>query len=104
MFSLSCLMSIIEKQVESLRDEKMALVASWFTWFHNNRLNWWHGGSKDGCYNNGDPNHFIASCHKMKCKPEAGKHDYHFGRRKEKREYTSGKYMPKVRFNKEALK
>jgi hypothetical protein len=31
----------------------------------------WHGGSKDGCYNYADPDHFVASFPK-KGKQEAG--------------------------------
>jgi hypothetical protein len=69
MFALSSLLTIIEEQVESLGDEELALVASRFTWFHNHHLNQWRGGSKDGCYNCGDPDHFIASC------PKEGKSD-----------------------------
>jgi hypothetical protein len=49
MFPLSSLLTITEEQVESLRDEELVLVASRFTRFHNNHLNWQHGGSKDGC-------------------------------------------------------
>jgi hypothetical protein len=37
LFILSSLLSIIEEHVESLRDEELALVASRFTRFHNNR-------------------------------------------------------------------
>jgi hypothetical protein len=59
------LLTIIEEQVESLEDEELALVASRFTRFHNNRQNLRCGGSKDGCFNCGDPNHFIASCPNM---------------------------------------
>jgi hypothetical protein len=73
MFSLSSLLTIIEEQVESLGDEELALVASRFTQFHNNRLNELCGRSKDGCYNYGEPDHFIASFPKINGKPEAGK-------------------------------
>jgi hypothetical protein len=55
MFALSSLFPIIEEHVESLRDEELELVASWFTRFHNNYLNRQRGRSKDGCYNCGDP-------------------------------------------------
>jgi hypothetical protein len=37
LFALSFLLTIIEEQVESLKDEELVLVASRFTWFHNNR-------------------------------------------------------------------
>jgi hypothetical protein len=87
--------------VESLGDEELALVASRFTWFHNNRMSQRRGGSKDGCYNCGDPDHFVASCPK-KGKSESGLRDHHSGRRKGK--YSSGKYKSKGGFNKEALK
>jgi hypothetical protein len=54
-------MSVIEEQLEALRDDELALVIRQFLWFYNNRLNRWHGGGlKDGCYDYGDPNHFIA--------------------------------------------
>jgi hypothetical protein len=62
-FSLSSLLTITKK-VESLEDEELALVASRFMWFHNNYKNRRCGGSKDGCFNCGDPDHFIASCPK----------------------------------------
>jgi hypothetical protein len=101
MFALSSLLSITEEQVESLGDEELALVASRLTRFHNNRMSQRHGGSKDGCYNCGDPNHFVASCPK-KGKSESGPRDHHSGRRKDK--YSSGKYKSKGGFNKEALK
>jgi hypothetical protein len=101
MFALSSLLSITEEQVEILRDEELALVASRFTRFHNNRMSRWHGGSKDGCYNCGDPDHFVASRPK-KGKSESGPHDHHSGRRKGK--YSSGKYKSKGGFDKEALK
>jgi hypothetical protein len=101
MFALSSLLSITEEQVESLGDEELALVASRFTWFHNNRMSRQRGGSNDGCYNCGDPDHFVASCPK-KGKSESGPHDHHSGWRKGK--YSSGKYMSKGGFNKEALK
>jgi hypothetical protein len=71
-------------------------------WFHNNRMSWWRGWSKDGCYNYGDLNHFIASCLK-KGKQEAGPRNHHSGRRKGKRKYTSSKHKSTRGFNKEAL-
>jgi hypothetical protein len=83
MFALSSLISITKEQVESLRDEELALVANRFTWFHNNHQNRWHGRSKDRCFNCSNPDHFIASCPK-KGKSEAGPHDHHSGRRKGK--------------------
>ena len=64
MFALSSLLTITEEQVESLGDEELALVSSRFTWFHNNLMSWWHGGSKYECYKCGDPEHFVASCPK----------------------------------------
>jgi hypothetical protein len=77
--------------VESFGDEELALVASWFMWFHNNHQNRRCGGSKDGCFNCGDPDHFMASCPK-KGKAKAGPRDYHSSRRKDKREHTFGKH------------
>jgi hypothetical protein len=101
MFSLFSLLSITEEQVESLGDEELALMASRFTQFHNNHMSRRRGGSKDGCYNCGDPDHFVASCPK-KGKSESGLRDHHSGWRKGK--YSSGKYKSKGGFNKEALK
>jgi hypothetical protein len=101
MFALSSLLSITEEQVESLGDEELALVASRFTRFHNNRMSRRRGGSKDGCYNYGNPDHFVARCPK-KGKSESGPRDHHSGRRKGK--YSSSKYKSKRGFNKEALK
>jgi hypothetical protein len=101
MFALSSLLSITEEQVKSLGDEELALVASWFTRFHNNRMSRWRGGSKDGCYNCGEPDHFVASCPK-KDKSESGPRDHHSGRRKGK--YSSSKYKSKGGFDKEMLK
>jgi hypothetical protein len=101
MFALSSLLSITEEQVESLGDEELALVASQFTRFHNNRMSRQRGGSKDECFNCGDPDHFVASCPK-KGKSESGLHDHHSGWHKGK--YSSGKYKSKGGFDKEALK
>jgi hypothetical protein len=101
MFALSSLLSITEERVESLGDEELALVASRFMRFHNNRMSRRRGGSKDGCYNCGDPGHFVASCPKTG-KSESGPRDHHSGRRKGR--YSSGKYKSKGGFNKEALK
>jgi hypothetical protein len=101
MFALFSFLSIIEEQVESLADEELTLVASRFTRFHNNRMSRRRGGSKDGCYNCGHPDHFVASFPK-KGKSESGPHDHHSGRRKGK--HSSGKYKSKGGFNKEALK
>jgi hypothetical protein len=103
MFALSSLLSITEDQVESLGDKELALVANRFTWFYNNRMSRRRGGSKDGCYNCGNPDHFIASCPK-KGNQEAGPRDHHSSRCKGKREYTSSKYKFKIGFDKEALK
>jgi hypothetical protein len=97
-------LSITEEQVDSLGDEKPTHDVNQFTWFHNNRLNWWHGGAKDGYLNYGYPNHLITDCPKMKSKPEADKRDHHSDLPKAKHEYTSGKPKSKRRFDKEALK
>jgi hypothetical protein len=92
MFALFSLLSITKEQV-GLGDEELALVASQFTRFHNNRMSRQRGGSKDGCYNCGNPDHFVVSCPK-KGKLESGSRDHHSGRRKGK--YSSGKYMSKT--------
>jgi hypothetical protein len=83
MFALSYLLSITEEHVESLGDEELTLVATRFMRFHNNRMCRRHGGSKDGCYNCGDPDHFVASYPK-KGKTDSGPSDHHIGRRKGK--------------------
>jgi hypothetical protein len=42
--------------MESLGDDELALIISWFSRFHNNRLNRRRGGGpKEGCYSYGDP-------------------------------------------------
>jgi hypothetical protein len=61
LFALSSLLSSTEELVESLGDEELALVASRFKRFHNNRMSRRRGGSKDECYNCGDLDHFVAS-------------------------------------------
>jgi hypothetical protein len=61
MFALYSLLTITEEQVQSHEDEELALVASRFTWFQNHHQNRRHGGSKVGCFNCGDPDHFIVS-------------------------------------------
>jgi hypothetical protein len=94
--------SVTEEQMKALGDDELALVINRFSWFHNNRLN--HrcsGGPKDGCFGYADPDHFVAHCPK-KNKHSSNKHD--IAKRKDKREYTSGKHKSKGGFNKEALK
>jgi hypothetical protein len=59
------------------------------------------GGLKEGCYSCGDPDHFVTHFPK-KNKSFFGKHNS--GKRKDKREYTSGKHKSKGGFDKEALK
>jgi hypothetical protein len=86
--------------VESLREE-LALVASRFKRFHNNCMSRRRGRFKDGCYNCGDLDHFVASYPK-KGKSESGPRDHDSSRRKGK--YSSGKYKSKGGFDKEALK
>ena len=101
LFALSCLVSIIEEQLEALGDDELALVISQFSRFHNNRLNRRHGGGpKEGCYGYGDPDHFVAHC------PKKNKHSnkYDSSKRKDKRKYISGKHKSKGEFDKEALK
>jgi hypothetical protein len=102
LFALSSLVYVIEKQLEALGDDELALVISRFSRFHNNCLNRQHGGGlKEGCYGCGDGDDFITHCPK-KNKSFSGKHD--FGKCKDKCEYTSGKHKSKGGFDKEALK
>ena len=85
--------------MEALGDDELALVINRFSRFHNNHMN--HrcgGGPKDGCYGYGDPDHFVVHCPK-KNKNFSGKHDS--GKRKDKREYTSGKRKSKGGFYEE---
>jgi hypothetical protein len=100
-FALSSLVSVTEEQMESLGDDELALIISWFLRFHNNSLNHRRGGGpKEGCYGYGDPDHFVTHC------PKKNKHSfdkYDFSKRKDKREYTS-KHKSKGGFDKEALK
>jgi hypothetical protein len=87
--------------LEALGDDKLALIISWFSQFHNNCLNRQRGGGpKDGCYGCGDPNHFIAHC------PKKNKHSsdkYDSSKRKDKRDYSS-KHKSNGGFDKETLK
>jgi hypothetical protein len=100
-FALSSLVSIIEEQLETLGDDELVLIISQFSQFHNSRLNRRRGGGlKEGCYDYGDFNHFVAHC------PKKNKHSsdkYNSSKRKDKREYTS-KHKSKGGFDKEALK
>jgi hypothetical protein len=99
--ALSSLVSVTEEQLEALGDNELALVISWFSRFHNNRLNHRRGGApKEGCYGCGDIDHFVAHC------PKKNKHSsdkYDSNKRKNKHEYTS-KHKSKEGFNKEVLK
>lgn len=72
MFYLSSLLSISKERVESLGDEELMLVASQFMWFHNNHVNRWLSGGKEGCFHCGDSEHFITNFSKMKGKQEVG--------------------------------
>jgi hypothetical protein len=87
--------------MESLGDDKLELIISRFSRFHNNRLNRRRGGGlKEGCYDCGDPDHFVAHC------PKKNKHSfdkYDSSKRKDKREYIS-KHKSKGGFDKAALK
>jgi hypothetical protein len=92
---------VTEEQVEALGDDKLALIISRFSRFHNDHLNRRRSGQKDGCFSCGDPDYFIANCPK-KNKYSSSKQDA--GKRKDKREYTSDKHKSKGGFDKEALK
>ena len=51
------------------------------------------GGSKEGCFGCGDPDHYVANCPK-KSKHDSAKHftdKYDSSKHKDKREYSSGK-------------
>jgi hypothetical protein len=99
MFDFASLLSIIEEQVESLGDKKLALMASQFTQFHNNCLNQRRGGQKMDTSTTATPTTLFPVA-PMKGKQKAGPHDHHSGRRKGKREYTSGKHKSKGGFDK----
>jgi hypothetical protein len=101
-FALSSLVSVMEEQLEALKDDELALVISRFSWFHNNRLNRQRGGGlKEGCNGYGDLIHFVAHCSK-KNKHSFDKYDS--SKHKDKHEYTSSKHKSKGGFDKEALK
>jgi len=102
LFALFSLVYATKEQLEALGDDELALVISRFSRFHNNRLNRRRGGgSKEGCYVYGDPNHFVAHCSK-KNKHSSDKYDS--SKRKDKSECTSGKHKSKGGFDKKALK
>jgi hypothetical protein len=100
-FFLSSLVSVTEEQLEALGDDELALIISRFSRFHNNCLNHQRGGGpKEGCYDYGDPDHFVTHC------PKKNKHSsnkYDSSKRKDKHEYTS-KHKSNGGFDKEALK
>jgi hypothetical protein len=89
--------------VESLGDEELALVASWFMWFHNNRQNNDMVGPRTDATIATNPDHFITSCTK-EGKQEVGPRDHHSGRRKGKREHATSKHKSRGRFDKKAIK
>ena len=68
-------------------------------------MNCRRGGGRSGCFECGDPNHFIANCPK-KNKQTFGKgdhgHKYDSGKRKEK--YVPAKHKRKGGFDKEYIK
>ena len=96
---------ITEEQLEFMGDDELALLANRFSRFHNNRMNRRRGGGRSGCFECGDPNHFIANCPK-KNKQVFGKadhgHKYDSGKRKEK--YVPAKHKRKGGFDKEYIK
>jgi len=101
-FALSSLVSIIKEHLETLGDDELALIISQFSWFHNNRLNRHRGGDQNvGCYNYGDPDHFVVHCPK---KNNYSSNKYDSSKHKDKHNYNSGKHKLNKGFDKEALK
>jgi hypothetical protein len=75
-----------------LRDDELALVINRFKRFHNNHTSHRCGGQKEGCFNCGDPDRFMANCPKKKVKYDSSK-------------CTFGKHKSRGRtFDKKALK
>ena len=64
-FALSSLASVTEEQMEVLDDEDLALVINKFQRFYQNRKGR-KKGERTGCFNCGDPSHFVADCPKKK--------------------------------------
>jgi hypothetical protein len=62
MFALSSLLFISKERVESLGDEELMLVASQFMRFHNNHVNRWLSGGKEGCFRCGHSEHLSLTC------------------------------------------
>ena len=61
--SLSSLVTVSEEQLECVGDDELALVISRFSRFHNNRMNKRRGGGpKDGCFECGSTEHYVANC------------------------------------------
>jgi len=89
LFALPSLLSVSEEQLEVLGDDELALVINRFSRFHNNRMNRWRGGQKEGCFGCGGLDHFIAHC------PNKDKHQP--TKPKDKREYTYAKPRKRAR-------
>jgi hypothetical protein len=101
-FALYSLVSVIEEQLEALRDDELVLIIGRFLQFHNNRLNHrWGGDQKVGHYNCGDPDHFVAHYPK---KNNHSSNKYNSSKRKDEHNYNFDKHKSKKGFNKEALK
>src|SRR5579883_145164 len=89
-FSLSCLLSVSEEQVDELDDEELALITKKFMRFNDN---WQFRKRNNNCYKCGKPGHYTADCPSKKSK---GEYDYgkHKGKDKKKKKHA-GRDIPK---------
>ena len=87
--------------MEVLDDEDLALVINKFQRFYQNRKGR-KKGERTGCFNCGDPSHFVADCPKKK------REEYDYPRHKDDsdcdRRHKKGKKKHKTRFDRAGMK
>jgi hypothetical protein len=60
LFALSSLLYILDEQVDMFGDIELTFVINQFMWLHNITKN--HSlGEYEGCFNYGDPDHFVPN-------------------------------------------
>ncbi|KAG8047815.1 hypothetical protein GUJ93_ZPchr0008g11456 [Zizania palustris] len=103
--SVSCagfsLMSITEDQLESLGDDDLCLFNNRVRRVYDKRMFKRHG-TKSGCFECGDPGHFIADCPKCNGHKKGTSGGFHDSGKHDSSSFTKGK--PKTRFFRKALK
>ncbi|KAG8061563.1 hypothetical protein GUJ93_ZPchr0003g16752 [Zizania palustris] len=103
--SVSCdgfsLMSITEDQLELLGDDDLCLFNNRVCRVYDKRMFKRHG-TKSGCFECGDPGHFITDCPKRNGHKKGTGGGFHDSGKHESSSFNKGK--PKTRFFKKALK